>query len=70
MPSAVGASESVASVPVASNVTVNGIPTIVSIAFWIAVLVYGVLRGLGVRFVTETIGASFPYSLIFSRATP
>jgi hypothetical protein len=34
-----------------------------AIAFWVAVIVYGVLRGFGVRFVTETIGASFPYEI-------
>ena len=27
-----------------------------AIAFWVAVILYGVLRGFGVRFVTETIG--------------
>ena len=31
--------------------------------FWISVVVYGVLRGLGVRFVTTSIGASFPYEI-------
>jgi hypothetical protein len=31
--------------------------------FWLSVVVYGVLRGLGVRFVTKAIGASFPYEI-------
>ena len=31
--------------------------------FWLSVLVYGILRGLGVRAVTESIGASFPYEI-------
>ena len=34
-----------------------------AIWFWGSVLVYGVLRGLGVRFVTTSIGASFPYEI-------
>lgn len=34
-----------------------------AVAFWVSVLAYGVLRGFGVRFVTETIGASFPYEI-------
>ena len=32
-------------------------------AFWSAVLAYGIARGLGVRFVTGSIGASFPYEI-------
>lgn len=32
-------------------------------AFWVAVLAYGIVRGLGVRWVTEAIGASFPYEV-------
>lgn len=31
--------------------------------FWVAVVVYGILRGLGVRAVTTAIGASFPYEI-------
>lgn len=31
--------------------------------FWGAVAVFGLLRGLGVRWVTEAIGASFPYEI-------
>lgn len=32
-------------------------------AFWVAVLAYGIVRGLGVRWVTGVIGASFPYEV-------
>jgi len=31
--------------------------------FWISVVAYGILRGLGVRAVTKSIGASFPYEI-------
>lgn len=31
--------------------------------FWVSVVVFGILRGLGVRAVTEAIGASFPYEI-------
>lgn len=31
--------------------------------FWVAVLVYGVVRGVGVLFITRTIGARFPYEI-------
>ena len=31
--------------------------------FWIAVLVYGLVRGLGVKAITRAIGAKFPYEL-------
>lgn len=31
--------------------------------FWLSVAVYGIVRGLGVRAVTEAIGASFPYEI-------
>src|SRR5688500_13129778 len=31
--------------------------------FWLSVVAYGVLRGLGVRAVTAAIGASFPYEI-------
>src|SRR5687768_7422512 len=31
--------------------------------FWLSVVVYGILRGLGVRAVTQAIGASFPYEI-------
>ena len=34
-----------------------------ALLFWLSVLVYGVLRGVGVRAVTEAIGASFPYEI-------
>src|SRR5688572_14230152 len=34
-----------------------------AIAFWIAVVVYGLLRGIAVHRITESIGASFPYQI-------
>src|SRR5688500_11844425 len=34
-----------------------------AVLFWLSVVAYGILRGLGVRAVTQSIGASFPYEI-------
>ena len=43
--------------------SMRALPRRRAVAFWVAVLLYGILRGLGVRWVTASIGASFPYEI-------
>jgi len=43
--------------------SLRALPRARAIAFWVAVIAYGIARGIGVELATRRIGASFPYEI-------